>query len=115
MNDPRRTSGYDQVPMGLGGAMSTFVPQGVVGLLGFAFLAVLFTIAAGLVEGAWLFAAVIGLLVLVFLIVLALRREMRRAKEPSRMDAPRLPDDSELSDDDRQEAMRRYKRGRRDA
>src|SRR5690606_3854031 len=110
MKGPERQRGYDYLPAGLGGAVSAFVPQGKVGVLGGVFLLAVLAIVSGWVEGIWLLVAVVVLVALVPLIALAIRTELnadRRAR--GRLPGtPRLPDNAELSDDERREAMRRF-------
>jgi hypothetical protein len=110
MRDPQRQSGYDQLPAGMGGVVSAFLPQGMVGVLGGLFLLLLLAILSDWVEGVWLVPAIAGLVALVPLIGLALKREMRRQdiRHGELQRNPRLPDNAELSDDERREAMRRF-------
>jgi len=119
MRDPRNvhpSRDFDaHLPPGLGGVVSAFAPRGAVGILaGFIVLLLLFAVS-GSVQGLGLVAAGVTLVVLGFLTRRALKAEMRREDTTplSRVD-PVLPADSDLSDDDRREAMRRYADGHTD-
>jgi predicted lipid-binding transport protein (Tim44 family) len=116
MYDPRRQGGYDQLPAGLGGVVSAFLPQGMVGVLGGLFLLLLLAILSDWVEGFWLVLAVAGLVALVPLIGVALKREMRRQdmRRDELQGNSRLPDNAELSDEERREAMRGFENERPD-
>jgi hypothetical protein len=100
----------------MGGVASALVPQGAVGCLSGLFLLIVLAVVAGLVEGIWLAAAGVGLVLLVFLIRRALKAEMRREdRRPARPPGTTtLPEDSELTDEERREAMRRFTDGRSD-
>jgi hypothetical protein len=116
MQEPQRPRGYDGLPAGLGGAVSAFLPQGKVGVLGGVTLLVVLAIASGSVQGIWLVAAVAALIAMVPLLVLAVRAELNadRAAQGQRPAPPRLPDDAELSDEERRDALRRFDDERRD-
>jgi hypothetical protein len=96
----------------MGGVFSVFVPQGAVGILAGVFLLVLIAVVTGQAEGVWLAMALVAFGLLAVLMVRAIRRDLRRDdRRPARREAT-LPDDSQLSDEERREAMQRY-RGRR--
>jgi membrane protein implicated in regulation of membrane protease activity len=98
----------------MGGVFSVFVPQGAVGILAGVFLLVLIAVVTGQAEGVWLAMALVAFGLLAVLMVRAIRRDLRRDdRRPARREAT-LPDDSELSDEERREAMQRYRDGGRD-
>lgn len=114
MNDPRREPPRPDQLSPMGGVFSAFVPRGAVGILAGVFLLVLIAIVTGQAEGVWLAMALVALGLLAVLMVRAIRRDLRRDdRRPARREVT-LPDDSELSDAERREAMQRFRDERRD-
>jgi hypothetical protein len=93
------------------GMAAAIAPQGTIGCLFGMFMLLLGAIAVGLAHGPGLVAAIIAMVVLVPLIRLALKREMR-CDDAAAGFGPNaessLPDDAELSDEERRDAMRKY-------
>ena len=103
--DPHHT--YTGAAMGIWGA---FVPRGTVGILGGIVILLLLGVVSGTLTGAFLFLAIGGIAVLLALIPRAIKAEIRREDQrtPRRGREGSLPDDSNLSDEERRRAMRGY-------
>lgn len=106
--DPRPPPGMDPFTPSRYG-LAAAIPQGMVGCLGGLFVLLLIGIIAGILQGVLLAVGIIALILLPPMIVLAIRRQLREDNRRPSKGLPPLPDDSDLSDEERREAMRRMR------
>jgi hypothetical protein len=111
--DPNRDSYRLAAGAGLG-IFQAFVPTGAVGILAGGVILLVLGLVAGTISGVWVLPAIALTAGLLLLIPRAIRNEIRReerrnAQQQQRRQAS-LPNDSDLSEDERRDALRRFRR-----
>lgn len=94
------------------GIFQAFVPTGAVGILAGVVILLVVGIVSETISGVWLMPAIALTGIALLLIPRAIRTEIRREdrKGAGRLSTPSLPSDSDLSDDERRDALRRFRR-----